>query len=284
MTGKDPTIRTGRLQLATGGLFWHETGRGETLVFLHGSWQDGLQWQPLVAALSGDFHCLAPDLLGFGESRSQPGTAHSVALQVEALAQLLQTLRISRCCLVGHSLGAWVAAQFALQYPDRIAGLALIEPEGLEPTVARSRWRLQRQLAGRFSLYAAVLQAASPLIRLLGGQNWLRQVWALRQELLRHPAACRILFRRRQAEIKGELVHYQLAQLTMPVTLLLPEPLPPSSEALGKAFVRSLPTTTLTAIAEGDTDWGLDLESTASVLKAFALKALALKVTHRQRW
>lgn len=274
MVGKDPTIRTGRLQLSQGGLFWHEAGRGgETLVFLHGSWQDGLQWQPLIASLSRDFHCLAPDLLGFGESRSKPGTAHSVALQVEALAQLLQTLRISRCCLVGHSLGAWVAAQFALQYPEQVVGLALIEPEGLEPTLERSRWRLERRLAGRFSFFAAFLRAASPVIRLLGGEAWLRRTWALRQQLRQYPAACRILFQRRLTEIKGELVHYQLARLPMPVTLLVPEPLPPTSEALGKAFVHSLPATTLASIAEGATPWGLTLEPTAIALKAFALKA-----------
>lgn len=270
-----PTIRTGRLQLNTGGLFWHEGGRGAALIFLHGSWQDGLQWQPLMTALSPDFHCLAPDLLGCGESRGKPGTAYSVTLQVEALAQLLQTLRISRCCLVGHSLGAWVALRFALQYPEQVSGLALLEPEGLEPTLEPSRWRLARQLAGRFSPLAAVLQPAAPLIRLLGGQRWLQQVRALRQQLRQHPAACRMLFRRRLAEVKNELVHYQLAQLPMPVTLLLSEPPPPSSEVVSKAFVRSLPTTTLTHVPAGDSAWGLAQEDTAIALRAFAHRVTA---------
>ncbi|MBD0336773.1 MAG: alpha/beta hydrolase [Cyanobacteria bacterium Co-bin13] len=270
---RDPTAHTGRLKLNSGTLFWHEVGQGETLVFLHGTWQDSLQWVPLMQALGNDFHCLAPDCLGFGESRSNQNQ-YSIQLQVEALAAFLQTLRISRCCLVGHSLGAWVAAQFALQYPDRVQGLIVLEPEGLEPTLDRQRWWLHRRLAG-YSLFAAGVKACAPLIQLLGGQAWLHRVFALRQQLRACPAACRTVFQRRKAEIRGELIQLQISQLGMPVALLVPETLTPTSETLGKAFIRSLPTAELISLPNDETGWELALEPTEAALRAFIAESLA---------
>jgi pimeloyl-ACP methyl ester carboxylesterase len=124
-------MRTGRLKVPSGTLFWHEAGRGETLVFLHGSWHDSSQWLPVMQALATEYHGLVPDLIGFGESVST-ATTHSVDLEVEALHTLLQALRISRCVLVGHSLGAWVALRYAQRYPDQVRGVAVVEPEGAD--------------------------------------------------------------------------------------------------------------------------------------------------------
>lgn len=42
----DVVIRTGRMKLPSGTLFWHEAGKGDTLIFLHGSWCDSTQWLP----------------------------------------------------------------------------------------------------------------------------------------------------------------------------------------------------------------------------------------------
>jgi pimeloyl-ACP methyl ester carboxylesterase len=267
---KKPTVRTGRLRLPSGTLFWHEGGQGETLVFLHGTWQDSLQWLPLLRRLSADFHCLAPDSLGFGESKSDP-KHYSIQLQVEALAAFLQTLRVSRCYLIGHSLGAWVAVQFALQYPDQVQGLVVIEPEGLEPTLDRSRWRLHRLLLN--PLFMPIVRAAAPLIRLLGGQLWLTRAFALRQQLKTCPAACRTIFQRRSRELRGELVHDQLAQLRMPVSVLVPEGPTPLHEVLGKAVIRALPTAQLTSLPGGETAWELALEPTEETVRAFVARS-----------
>lgn len=269
------SIRTGRLKLSTGTLFWHEVGQGQTVVFLHGNWQEGTQWLPLFPALGDDFHCLAPDLLGFGESSGERGTAYSIQLQVESLAAFLQALRISRCCLVGHQLGAWVAAQFALQYPDQVQSLVLIEPEGLTPTLDRRRWGRHRQVARRFSPFVASLRVVAPLIKLLGGQAWLQQVFTLRRQLQQFPAACRILFQRKAAEINAELVQDQVARLTLPVHLLEPDPQTPLHEAFSKALIRALPAASLTTLPQDNTPWGMALEPTAAVLTT-GLKATYL--------
>lgn len=268
-SSREPTPRTGRLKLNSGTLFWHEYGQGKTVVFLHGSWQDSLQWTPLIAALGGRFHCLAPDLLGFGESRGKH-TAYSVALQVEALSAFLKALRVSQCILVGHSLGAWVATQFALQYPDQVESLVVIAPEGLNPTVSRKRWWLHRQLAGRYSFMMLGLGVISPLIKLLGGQDWLKRTVRLRHQLRQFPAACRILFKRRAAEIRGELVQLPLAQLQVPAIVLLADDAGSLDQAISKAFFSALPTTVIKTLPEGNTAWGMALEPTVTVLQEIA--------------
>ncbi|HEY9764001.1 MAG TPA: alpha/beta hydrolase [Trichocoleus sp.] len=264
-SSRESTPRAGRLKLDSGTLFWHEYGQGKTIVFLHGSWQDSLQWSPVIAALGTRFHCLAPDLLGFGESRSNH-TAYSIALQVEALAAFLRTLRVSQCVLVGHSLGAWVATQFALKYPHQVENLVVIAPEGLDPTVRRKRWWLHRQLAGRHSLLMMGLGMAAPLIKFFGGQDWLRHTLSLRQQLRQFPAACRILFKRRSAEIRGEMVQLQLPQLQVPATVLLADTPDSLEQTLSKAFFSALPTATIRTIPRDNTAWGMALEPTIAVL------------------
>ena len=121
--------RNSRIKLSQGLLFWPEVGEGEPIVFLHEAWYDSSQWLPFMDLLGGSFHCIAPDLLGFGESEL-PNVHHS-ALQVECLGELLQVLKLEKVHLVGASLGAWIAASYAIQYPDRVSSLVLLAPEGV---------------------------------------------------------------------------------------------------------------------------------------------------------
>lgn len=252
----DVVIRTGRMKLPSGTLFWHEAGKGDTLVFLHGSWQDSTQWLPLIQTLGADHHCLAPDLLGFGESSSAP--LHSIALEVEALAGWLQALRIKTCVLVGHSLGAWVALRYSLQYPDQVKDLVLIEPEGL--TSQTQSHRLDRWLTSPLSPLVPVL-ALSPLLSRLGGKATL-QAWKQRRHTLRQsPAACQILFRRRAAAIAAERV--DPLSLGLAPTLLIADPKadPTALTPAATTGARHWP------IPPAANDLGLDIAATAQALR-----------------
>lgn len=110
-------------------------GTGErTIVLLHGFGGDLDNWLFNVGPVSAKAEVVALDLPGHGESAiALPGTT------VEALAgfvaAFLDQLGIARCHLAGHSLGAAVAAQLALDHPDRVAGLVLIAPAGLGPDI-----------------------------------------------------------------------------------------------------------------------------------------------------
>lgn len=238
---KSLPIRTGRLRLTDGTLFWHEVGQGETLLFLHGSWQDSTQWLPVMQGLGQDFHCLALDLPGFGESWGHTH-ADSVASLVEAIDQLLSTLRISSCYLVGHSLGAWVASGYALRFPEQVRGLVLINPEGIQPPPRlRHRWRRHRLLAGRVSPLATLARLAAPLLKSLGKAHWVYQVRGLRQQLRAYPKACQLLFQRRAVAIRTEQIDTRLEQLPCPLLLLEPETSDFVSQQLNQALAQAAP-------------------------------------------
>lgn len=263
-SSNDVVIRTGRLKVPSGTLFWHEAGRGETLVFLHGSWHDSSQWLPVMQTLATDYHCLVPDLIGFGESAST-ATVHSVDLEVEALHTLFQALRLSDCVLVGHSLGAWVALRYAQRYPNQVRGVVVVEPEGVVGTKG-SRWRLDRWLINPLSPLVPVMTLAS----WLGWKGKLRS-WRRRRHTLRQAsAACQILFRRRPAEIAAEQIDPVTLPL-QPIMQFLPNPASPSEQASQSPGVML---GLVQPVPAADTPLGLDEAATATALRQFLATTL----------
>ena len=108
--------------------------RRPTIVFLHGTALTGAAWTAQVAALDGEFHCLAPDLPGHG-------TAADVLFSVDAAAERVAELitreaHDGRAILVGLSLGGYIAMTVAARWPERIAGLAIVgataDPVGIQ--------------------------------------------------------------------------------------------------------------------------------------------------------
>lgn len=195
-------IRNGRIRLSQGQIFWREVGQGIPIVLLHDTWSDGSEWLAVVDALAAHYHCLVPDLLGFGESE-RPRLHYSIALEVECLAQWLEALRLRRVYLVGVGVGAWVAASFALSHAEQVDGLVLLAPEGVKVVGAEQRWRGGRSLLSRFPIARWLLNLVAVPARLVGWRGVLRlqeqvRLWR------RSPAASQILFNRRPVEIQAE--------------------------------------------------------------------------------
>ncbi|HEX5823078.1 MAG TPA: alpha/beta fold hydrolase [Candidatus Limnocylindrales bacterium] len=95
----------------------------QTIVFLHGTRLTGAQWAVQVAALSGEYHCLAPDLPGHGTAAGETFTVGGAA---ERIADLIASeAHGGRAILVGLSLGGYVAMAVAARWPDRVAGLVI---------------------------------------------------------------------------------------------------------------------------------------------------------------
>lgn len=266
-------IRNGRYKLSQGTLFWREVGTGTTLVFLHGSWHDSGQWLPLMHQLGNDYHCLAPDLMGFGES-SRVKIPYSVEFEVECLAEWLAALRSHSVYLIGHSLGAWVATRYALQYPEQVRGVILIAPEGIQPSSLPDRWAWHRRLARPVSLTAAMMTLIRPIAKWIGLQAWVMRSQTLRHQLRQFPAACRMLFRRRRAELQAELLHGNLAYLTMPVALLYGEEFDHDSTALTRAYTEGCPASQTITLAGDETLAETQPKVVASEIQFFVGKTL----------
>lgn len=105
-------------------LEWH----GEKpLLLLHGLADHGLVWSQLGEYLSPEYHCLAPDLRGHGNS-SKPETGYFFEDYIDDLEALVAHLQWSKFHVLGHSWGAKLAAIWATKYPQKFCSLILVDP------------------------------------------------------------------------------------------------------------------------------------------------------------
>ncbi len=116
------------IQVAGASLHYAEVGCGETLVFLHGytgSSQDWLQQLPMTWE---KYHNIAIDHRGHGRSSAPADAAeYSIKACAEDVYHLLVNRGITRYCLVGHSMGGFVALQLAIDHPQGLRGLVLVD-------------------------------------------------------------------------------------------------------------------------------------------------------------
>jgi len=106
-----------------------DAGSGSVVVLLHGLADDVGVWGSVVPALAAKHRVIALDQVGFGRS-DKPLLDYRAATFVDFLDGFLNELKIDRASLVGNSLGGWIAADFALAHPERIARLVLCNAAG----------------------------------------------------------------------------------------------------------------------------------------------------------
>ncbi len=106
---------------------------GTRLVFLHGLGGTQSTWQMVLPHLAEHFRVCALDLPGHGQSdKPAPAqTDYSLGSLASGVAQAMETLRLTPAVLIGHSLGGAVALTLALQHPDRVRALVLVDSLGL---------------------------------------------------------------------------------------------------------------------------------------------------------
>jgi 3-oxoadipate enol-lactonase len=106
-------------------LYYEAAGTGTPLVLVHGFGLDRRMWDKQFADFARGWRVLRYDLRGFGRSAlPEPGRAYRHA---DDLAALLDHFKIDRAALVGLSLGGDVALNTALEYPDRVSALVLVD-------------------------------------------------------------------------------------------------------------------------------------------------------------
>ena len=108
-----------------------------TIVFLHGSGPGATgmsNWQRAITTLSTEFHCVAPDILGFGDS-SHPdpppaGMAAFAELRVDTIVGLLDAMKIDKAHFVGNSMGGMFTLLLAGRVPERVDKILLMGSGG----------------------------------------------------------------------------------------------------------------------------------------------------------
>ncbi len=119
-----------------------EAGQGTPLLFLHGA--GGVPaWEGVLPLLSREYHVYAPLLPGFGRSTGLELLDDQLDLFLHGF-DVLQALGLDRPCVVGESMGGWMAAEMAALRPDKIGRLVLVAPLGL--------WRDHAPIADLFGM------------------------------------------------------------------------------------------------------------------------------------
>lgn len=117
----------------------HESGPADApaIVWLHGSGPGAnaiSNWERQLGELGDEFHNIAPDIIGFGESTHPDpppqGLKAFTELRVETLRALLDELGLDRVTLVGNSMGGIISLAFVLAHPDRVERLVLLGAGG----------------------------------------------------------------------------------------------------------------------------------------------------------
>ncbi|MBE9019496.1 alpha/beta hydrolase [Chroococcidiopsidales cyanobacterium LEGE 13417] len=113
-------------------------GKGLPILCLHGHPGSGLSMSVFTQHLCQRFQTIAPDLRGYGNSRTQ--TDFAMTDHLCDLEALLDRYQISECLVLGWSLGGILAMELALRLPERVKGLILIataaRPRGSHPAIS----------------------------------------------------------------------------------------------------------------------------------------------------
>ena len=142
------------------------------LILLHGGRDHCRNWDWVAEDLRADYHIIAPDLRGHGDSAWSESGDYSMGAFVYDLAQLIHQQHLAPVRIVAHSLGGNIALRYAGVFPETVSKLVAIEGLGPSPTMleeraARSaRQRMAdwiagtRKLAGRIPRRYATIEEA----------------------------------------------------------------------------------------------------------------------------
>jgi pimeloyl-ACP methyl ester carboxylesterase len=114
-------------------LHYQDTGLSKNtipILFLHGFGASLQTWDTWAQALSDNYRVISVDLPGFGLTGEDPSGIYTDQRSVEVLEAFLKELNIPKVVLVGNSMGGKFAWQFAARYPNQVAKLVLISPDG----------------------------------------------------------------------------------------------------------------------------------------------------------
>ena len=121
---------------------YSDKGRGRVIVLLHGFLGSHAIWQSVAANLEKSYRVIAIDLPGHGESPCF-GYAHSMELMAKCVKAVMDSLRLKKYVIIGHSMGGYVGLAFADIFPDNLKGLCLFHSSAYPDSAEKKKDRLR---------------------------------------------------------------------------------------------------------------------------------------------
>jgi haloalkane dehalogenase len=116
-----------RLAVLGSALHYLDEGKGDPIVFLHGNPTSSYLWRHVIPVLADQGRCLAPDLIGMGES-DKPELEYTFLEHAQYLDGWFDALELSNITLVVHDWGSALGIYWARRHPGRVRALAMMEP------------------------------------------------------------------------------------------------------------------------------------------------------------
>ena len=145
-------------------IFYSDHGSGPAVLMLHGWACDGSDWIWLATDLAADHRVIVVDHRGHRRSTPTAGPYGPKVLADDAV-KLLRHLSIDRAVVVGHSMGGLVASVLAVEYPDMVTALVLVDPgygytdDTVAPMIAALR---QQPVEAALGIFARMYVDTSP--------------------------------------------------------------------------------------------------------------------------
>lgn len=197
-----------------------EGGSGETVLLVHGMAGSKENWMLMAPYLRDEFHLVAPDQAGFGDSADALDDDYRVSAQVERLREFADALQLQRFHLVGHSMGGQIAGIFAARYPDRVRSLSLMSSAGVpfkanafQALIARGENPFATESVEKFDVFMRMTFTHPPF-----APPRLRQAYAERN--VRRAALWNRILRRISGEKSRYYLQQKLADIHAPTLVL----------------------------------------------------------------
>lgn len=109
-----------------------QKANGQTIILFHGKNFSGFYWKDVIPFLNKEgYRVIVPDQVGWGRS-DKPNLHYSFHMLAHNNKLLLDSLKVDKLVVLGHSMGGMLAVRFALMYPSKVSKLVLENPIGLE--------------------------------------------------------------------------------------------------------------------------------------------------------
>jgi haloalkane dehalogenase len=121
------TYERHRIALLETEISYVDTGAGEPVVFVHGNPTSSYLWRNVIPHVEGVGRCLAPDLVGMGDSGAAPDGSYRFVDHVRYLDAWFEALGLTNVTLVVHDWGSALGFYWAYRHPERVRGIAYME-------------------------------------------------------------------------------------------------------------------------------------------------------------
>ncbi|MEL6673017.1 MAG: alpha/beta fold hydrolase [Bacteroidota bacterium] len=157
------------VRLPEGRMHYADEGKGEVVLFIHGTPAWSFLYRTYIRQLSTRFRCIAPDHLGFGLSDKPPGIDYRPKAQAKRLAHFIEELNLTGITLVVHDFGGPIGLGAAMDIPDRIKRVVMFNTWLWETASLPAVVKIDRLVSSRLGRWLYVNLNFSPRFLLKKG-------------------------------------------------------------------------------------------------------------------